>query len=368
MTNQPRSKTRLPHAGSPVSSSPGIETTDLTQRPTFGKPTKITCVDYCADQVYIDEVQDFERFLLHHRPSWSTVRWINVVGLEQPHILRALAEKYQLHPLALEDLLSSDQRPKAEEYPESSDNPGRLFIIARLIDLEEDRVSSQQVSIFLGRQTLITFEEHDTNGLDPVWQRLQKKGSRLREGDASMLLHAILDSLVDRFFPVLEAISDRLEVIEDEISLTADQSLLHQIYGIKREMVLLRRTAWPMRDLIANLLREKHECLSETARTYFRDIYDHGVQIMDLIETYREISNALTETFMSILSTRLNQIMKVLTVIGTIFIPLTFLAGVYGMNMPIPENQYVASYYLFWVFCILTAGGMLWYFRKRGWI
>jgi magnesium transporter len=190
----------------------------------------------------------------------------------------------------------------------------------------------------------------------------------MRELDASYLLYALLDAIVDYCFPVLEYYGDRLQELEDLVLDRPDRATLQEIHQVKRELLLLRRAVWPMREVVNGLLREPHECIGDMTRMYLRDVYDHTIQIMDIIETYRELASSLTETYMSAMSNRLSEVMKVLTIIGTIFIPLTFLAGVYGMNMPIPENQWSGSYLVFWAVCLVVAGSMLYWFRKRGWI
>ncbi len=332
------------------------------------EPMRITCIDYCIEQSQIQEIRDVPTFLETHRPTWSRVRWIQIEGLTDVDIVEALSEKYQLHPLALEDVLHTDQRPKVEDYQASEGQPGRLFIVTRAIDLREERLHSDQVSIFLGRSTLLTFQTHRSDAFDPIRRRVQTKGSQLRENDVSFLLYALLDTIVDSYFPMLERCDSRLEELEDELLDRPSRHTLERVHQVRRDLLTVRRAAWPMRELIAQILREKHECLSEVTRPYFRDIYDHCIHIIDLIENYREIAAALTETYVSVISSRLNEIMKVLTVIGTVFLPLTFLAGVYGMNMPIPENQWSFAYPLFWLLCTAIAGTMLYWFHKRGWI
>ena len=348
---------------------PGIEIHDH-ELPSGAKegPLRVTCVDYSPEQFQFQEVADLPDFLAHHRPPWSRVRWINVDGLTRLDAIRALAEKYQLHPLAIEDVLHTVQRPKAEDFPAVGDQPGRLFIVARTLELEDSRLASDQTSFFLGRNTLLTYQETAGDRFDPIRARIRTQGSRVREHDASFLLYSLLDAVVDGYFPILERYSERLEEVEEEILNDPTRESMQKIHAIKRDLVLIRRAAWPMRELIAVLQREKHECLSETTQTYFRDVYDHCVQIIDLIETYREIAGALTETYMSSVSNHMNEIMKVLTIIGTIFIPLTFLVGIYGMNMPIPENKWWGSYPLFWAVSAIIAGSMLAWFRRRGWI
>ena len=332
------------------------------------EPIRIRCVDYCPEEFRIEEIDDVPGFLEGHRPAWSRVRWIQVEGLADIDVVEALAEKYQLHPLALEDVLHTVERPKVEDYQASEGQPGRLFIVARAVHLQDERLASKQVSMFLGRSTLLTFQTRRSDAFDSIRRRVQTRGSQLRENDVSFLLYALLDTIVDSYFPMLERCDAQLEDLEEELLDRPGRHSMERVHLIRRDLLTLRRTAWPMRELIAQLLRENHECLSEATRHYFRDIYDHCVQIIDLIENYREIAAALTETYMSVVSSRLNEIMKVLTVIGTVFLPLTFLAGVYGMNMPIPENQWWFSYPMFWLLCAGIAGAMIHWFHRRGWI
>jgi magnesium transporter len=365
----PRSDEGLPGA------APGLEPADLVH-PTgaVSAPTVVTCLDYCVDRfesqsVGNSSVDDISEFLARHRPEWSQVRWINVNGITNLAVIRALAEKYHLHPLAVEDVVQAPQRPKVEDYPQSTETHPRLFVIVRMLAMIDGRLLSEQASFFLGRKTLLTFQESALGDVwNPVRQRIATSGTRLRQNDASFLLYSLLDAIVDQCFPILEVHSNQLEDLEDQVLNDPHQRIMEQIHSVKRELILLRRAAWPMREVINNLQREPHLCMSDETRTYLRDVYDHSVQIIDLVETYREFANGLTETYMSALSIRMNEIMKVLTIMGTIFIPLTFLAGVYGMNMPIPENKSEWSYPAFWLVCLSTVVGMLLWFRRRGWV
>lgn len=352
----------------PPGTAPGIEADDRGHYPPSEEPVQITCIDYSPEQFQVQVVTDVADFLLHHRPSWSRVRWINVDGVKRIDAIRALAEKYQLHPLAVEDVLHGTQRPKAEDYPASGELPGRLFVVARSIGIADRQLYTEQISLFLGRNTLLTFQEVPGDAFDPIRQRIQVPSSRLRQNDASFLLYSLLDAIVDSYFPILEGCSDRLEELEDKLLAQPTPETLREVHAIKRELLLIRRAAWPMRELVMQLQRYEHEGVSDTTRTYFRDVYDNSVQIIELIETYREITSDLTETYMSAVSNRMNEIMKVLTIIGTIFIPLTFLAGVYGMNMPIPENQWAGSYPIFWSVCLTVAAAMLYGFWRRRWL
>lgn len=330
----------------------------------------VTCVDYSPDQVQVRELAgDVHEFLSHTRPPWTVVRWINIDGVTDPKTICALAEKYALHPLAIEDVTQTPQRPKVEDYPAAEDHHARLFVIVNTLRLlVDDRLCTEQVSMFLGRNTLLTFKETRMDVWGPIRQRIQTPGSRLRTNDVSFLLYSLLDATVDQFFPILEFYSDRLEELEDRVVTSPSGDLIHQIHGVRRELLLLRRTAWPMREVINALQRERHVCLSDTTRTYLRDVYDHTVQIIELVESYREFAGGLAETYLSSMSQRLNEVMKVLTIMGTIFMPLSFLAGVYGMNMPIPENRHAWMYPLFWVICGSTVAGMVVWFKRRGWL
>jgi magnesium transporter len=348
----------------------GVEYEDIRKLPSGGTPVYVSCIDYSPDQTLFQEIDDLDDFLVHHRPEWSAVRWINIDGLSDMDVIHALAAKYALHPLAIEDLLHIPQRPKVESVGGSeSEMQARLFIIARMLQIHDGALENEQISIFLGHKTVLTFQESHGDVWDPIRQRIHSKGSRIRLNDASFLVYALLDAVVDHCFPILEYYGDQLEDLEYTVLDNPQRATISAIHKIKRELLLLRRAAWPMRDVISFLQREPHECMSDITRVYMRDIHDHIVQIIDIIETYRELSNDLTETYISSISNRMNEIMKVLTIIGTIFIPLTFLAGVYGMNFRyFPELGKAWGYPAFWGVCVVLSGVMLLLFRRRGWL
>jgi magnesium transporter len=335
---------------------------------------RVTVIDYRADNVLLQTVDNIDDFVTHHRPGWSAVRWINVDGLTDTKIVKALAEKYELHPLAVEDLLHVPQRPKVDTYGEGPSglpgtHPARLFVVARMLQLVQGHLSSEQIAFFVGHKTLLTFQERPGDVWDPIRRRLNQPGSQLRRHDASFLLYALLDAIVDHGFPILESYGDRLEAAEEQVLSGAAQQVIPQIHRLRRELLLFRREVWPMRDVIRTLQREPHECMGETTRTYLRDVYDHSIQIIDLCDTYRELAAGLAETYTSSLSIRMNEVMKLLTIITTIFIPITFLAGVYGMNFRhMPEDDWVWAYPVFWLVCLLVAGGMLLWFRRKQWL
>jgi magnesium transporter len=356
---------RKAHPGS----VPGIAPEQLATMPSSPGGVRVTCFDYSPEQVHVEEVQDLAEFIRRHRPEWSRVRWINVDGLGDLGVIRALAEKYRLHPLAVEDVLHVPQRPKVYAFEEEGDYQARLFIIARMLEIREGQLQTEQISLFVGHKTVLTFQETPGDSWDPIRQRLRTTGSQLRRTDASFLAYSLIDAVVDHAFPILEHFGDQLEDLEDRVLAGASPGTVQEIHRVKRELLLLRRAMWPMREVIHAMRREPHECFSDVTRTYLSDVYDHAVQIIDIVETYREMATGLTETYMTATSNRMSEIMKVLTLIGTIFIPLTFLAGVYGMNFHyLPELGWRHGYFVFWGICLALAVAMVVWFRRRHWL
>jgi magnesium transporter len=350
-------------------SVPGIDADQLATMPRSAEPVAITCIDYGPDHVHVQDVRDANVFIATHRPDWAAVRWINIDGVSDPRVIGAFAAKYHLHPLAIEDVLHLTHRPKVEAYHEEPPYQARLFIIVRMLELQGGHLRSEQISIFLGHRTVLTFQETPGDVWGGIRQRIQAAGSRLRTHDASFLTYSLIDAIVDHCFPMLEHFGDRLEEVEATVLEQPTTAAIREVHELKRELLLFRRAVWPMREVISTLQREPHDCLSDATRVYLRDVYDHLVQIIDIIETYREIAIGLTETYMTAMGTRLNEIMKFLTVVGTIFIPLTFLAGVYGMNFHnFPEITWRWGYMFFWAVCLTTAFGMVAWFRKKGWL
>jgi len=350
--------------------APGIEHDEIANLPVERERASITCIDYCPAQVSIQEISDLEGFVNYHRPDWSVVRWISVDGLADMHAIQVLATKYNLHPLAIEDLIHSTQRPKIDSYGGGgSEFQARLFIVTRILFITNGRLQHEQISIFLGHNTVLTFQESRRPEWEFIRQRINAKGSRLRGNDASFLAYSLLDVVIDKCFPILEYYSDRAEELADLILEKSDPQLINGIHQLKRDLLQIHRVIWPMREVVSSLLRDSHECISDATRVYLRDLYDHIIQILEITETYREIASDLIDNYMSSISNRMNEIMKVLTLIGTIFIPLTFLAGVYGMNFRhFPELEQPWAYPAFWFICFLVALVMVLIFRHRKWL
>lgn len=356
--------------GKQIAAAPGITLDELSKLPSSAEAVLITCVDYSPGSVQSQTVTDLPAFLAGHRPAGTAVRWINVDGLTDMKVIEALAEKYQIHPLAIEDLLHRPQRPKADGYPGGAGGlQARLFIVARMLRRLDAGLHDEQVSVILGHSTVITFQEYNDGDVwDPIRKRINTAGSRLRLNDASFLAYALLDAIVDHIFPILEHYGDRLEELETSILLSPNPSHFAAIHKLKREMLLVRRAVWPMRELISSMQREPHECLSDSTRLYLRDIYDHSVQIMDILETYREVAIGLSETYMTVLSNRMNEVMKTLTMISVIFIPITFMSSVFGMNFTKFPWDWAYAFPAFIIACLVLILGMFVWFKRRSWL
>ncbi len=322
----------------------------------------IRCTDYGPDSVNTLTVVDLDAFLAEPRPAWSEVRWICVEGLN-PHVVDRFRSAFDLHTLAAEDVVDVPQRPKCDVYDD------HVFVVATMIRRDREILVPEQVSFFLKASLLISFQERQDDIWKRILARINDRSSRLRGHGADYLLYALLDAIVDHYFPLVEKSGDRLEELEDDIIEQSSADLLGSLHGVKRDLLVLRHAIWPMRQLVDDLSRQEEERVTEITRTFLRDVHAHTVMIMDVIETYRELGASLTELYVSSLSNRMTEIMKVLTIIATLFIPLTFLAGVYGMNFKhMPELGWRHGYPAFWFASLAAFVGLLFYFRRRGWL
>jgi len=329
-------------------------------------PPVVRVIGYDGDDL-VDETIDDLSTIPKLLDRWS-VTWINIDGVGDPAVIEGLGKLFDLHPLALEDVANGNQRPKLEEYA------GNVFIVARMPHLDVDGLYSEQLCLFLGANFVITFQERAGDCFEPVRKRI-REGRRERFLKADYLAYALLDAIIDSFFPVLERFGERLEGLEEEIAANPRAEIIGKVHDTKHDLLALRRSIWPQRDLLNSLLRDPVAQVSDMTRTYFRDCYDHAVRIIDLVETYRELASGLTEFYQSTVGQRMNEIMKVLTVMATIFIPLTFVAGIYGMNFNpdaspwnMPELNWYWGYPVALLFMALLALAMLVYFRRKGWV
>ncbi len=294
--------------------------------------------------------------------------WVDVAGLRDVPALEQLGERLGLHPLALEDVLHDGQRPKVQDYE------GHAFVLLRQLRLRAGHLESEQVSLFFGEGFVLTIQATHRDDWEPVRQRLRSGRTRIRSSGADYLAYALVDAIVDSFFPLLEEYGDRIEEIQKELLDRPYRGVLEEVHDITRELILVRRAAWPHREVASSLERSESGLVDEGTRVFLRDCYDHTVQILDILESYRDLARGLMDLYLSTVSNRMNEVMKVLTIMASIFIPLTFLAGVYGMNFDpdaspfnMPELRWRWGYPAFWVVIVAMAAGMVAFFKRRNW-
>lgn len=299
----------------------------------------------------------------------DAVTWIDVAGLGDEATLRGLGDAFEIHPLALSDVVHTGQRPKAESYGDT------LFCVARMATHEADgEFTWEQMSLFLGENFVLTFQETPGDCLESLRERIRRGQKALRSSGPDYLAAMILDGIVDGYFPILESYGERLEAIEERVIERPDPRVLGEIYRMKRDLMTFRRAAWPLRDVLNHLLRDGHARLSPALAPYLRDAADHVAQVVDVVESYRELVGSFVDVYLSSVSNRTNEVMRVLTVISTIFIPLTFLAGVYGMNFDrgvpgnMPELGWPFGYVGFWAVSVALGIVLLVVFRRLGWL
>ena len=286
----------------------------------------VQLIEYDKDHLVEREIHDIAELAEHFEKG--RVTWVNIDGLGDTEALTYLGKRFNLHPLALEDVLNIGQRPKVEYTPDY------LFVVGQMVYQDASRtICGEQVSLFLGKDFLITVQqEADYDVFDPVRARIRSGHGSIRKLNADYLAYALLDSVIDHYYPVLEALGDTLEELEDGLLESPSREMMHALHGRQRELGQIRRFVWPLRDVVNGLLHDPSGFIAEPTKIYLRDCYDHTVQLMDLVETYRELTAGLMDLYHSSVGLRTTEVMRVLTVITSIFIPLTFIAGVYGMN------------------------------------
>ncbi len=313
------------------------------------------------------EEQDYENLEacipIREKPA---VTWINVEGLHRTDIVEKLGSCFGLHPLLLEDVLNTDQRPKAEHYDKY------LFIVLRMIynGHAKGGFVNEQVSLVLGENYVISLQEgKEGDVFNPVRDQIRKGKGRIRKSGADYLAYSLMDAVVDGYFEVLEEVGEQIELQEDMVLKSPSAQTVQDMHRLKREMIYLRKSLWPMREVVGRLERDEPSFFAKSTGIYLKDIYDHVVQQIDTLETYRDMLTEMMDIYLSSLSNRINEVMKVLTIIATIFIPLTFFAGVYGMNFQyFPEIHWRLGYLMFWMIILTISGGMLYFFRRKKWI
>jgi len=325
--------------------------------------TRITLIDYDEEHLQervLDSIE--EAFPLKDLP---TATWINIDGLHEIDIIEKVGQHFNLHPLVLEDILNTGQRPKTEEFEDV------IFVVLKMLHYNEnaEKIRSEQFSLVLGSNFLITFQEIQGDVFKTVRERIRKPKTRIRKAGCDYLAYALIDAIVDYYFVILEALGDKIEDIEIQLLDNPTRDTLEIIHEMKREMIYLRKQIWPIREIINSLVKSESSLIHEQMHIYFRDVYDHTIQIIDTIESYRDILAGMLDIYLSTLSNKMNEVMKVLTIIATIFIPITFIAGVYGMNFKyMPELEWRWGYVMVWAIIVVAAGIMIGFFKKKQWL
>ena len=295
----------------------------------------------------------------------SKISWINVNGVHNVQLVETICKNFGIHPLTIEDIVSTDQRPKVEE------GEGYVYVVLKMMDydVEKENIQMEQVSLILGKNFVLSFQEREGDTFNPVRERLRGGKGRIRGRGADYLLYALVDTIVDNYFVIMEKVGDTMAGIEEKLLMNASKASFDAVYGLKREMLAMRRSTWPLRELIYKLERGDIPLITQDTQVFLRDVYDHTIQVIDTVETYRDLLSGMVDLYHSTISTRTNDVMKVLTIISTIFIPLTFIVGVYGMNFEVmPELTWQYGYLGVWIIMVGVAGFLIWLFRKKSWL
>ena len=331
---------------------------------------RILVHDYDANRYDSFTIDQLDPTASYMRPSSKT--WIQIQGLHDITKLRKVMDYFELHPLVQEDIVSINQRPKVEPYGDI------IFVVGRMITArqqgEETELKSEQVSLVLGKNFVLSFQESDDPLFDPVIRRMLVANTRLRRHSIDFLTYALLDNLVDHYFTALDFVNETIEEMEERVIDQPSPTDLQSIHALRRDLIFFRKSVWSLRDGINSLIRDDSPLISPEIKVYLRDVYDHLVQVIDSVESQRELVFSLYDMYMSSLSSRMNEVMKVLTVISTLFIPLTFIVGVYGMNFNpetsawnMPELNWVYGYPAAWGLMLMIVASMLYYFKRKGW-
>lgn len=346
----------------PPGAAPGLLT------PVPGSPAPAIRVIAYGEHEFVErKVQNVDE-LGELRKRYSVI-WVDVEGSGDAGVVAGLGQAFGLHTLALEDVVNTHQRAKVDEYGD------HLFVIARMVRLG-DRLETEQLSLFIGPGYVVSLQDQPGGDcLDPVRERLRKAQGRLRSSGADYLAYALLDAVIDGYFPVLEQYAERLENLDEQVTEREPRETMHRIHDMRGDLLMLRRAIWPHREAVNALARDSHPLIQQETRLHLRDCLDHVASLVDLTETYREMCSDLRDYYLATVSNRTNEIMKVLTVIATLFMPLTFIAGIYGMNFSpevspwnMPELHWYYGYPLVLGLMAAAAVGMLWYFRRKGWL
>jgi magnesium transporter len=324
-------------------------------------PARLSLLTYTAERAVEHPITALSEVVSLIPPGEQA--WLRIVG-HQTSVLGELGNRFGVHPLVLEDVVNVGQRPKVEDYDTY------VFVVLDLVRWDGARdLQEEQVSLLLFANLLISIQERESDLFKPVEERLRAQRSKMRVQGVDHLAYALIDTGVDHYFPTLERVGEQIDEVEDVLLEKPDRGTFEQLHRIKRDLLRLRKATWPLREMVGAMARTDSALVREGTRVWLRDVYDHAVQIIDIVETFREMTAELADLYLSSVSNRMNEIMKVLTVIATIFMPLTFLVGVYGMNFRnMPELSWAWGYPVVWVVMVLIGAGMVWMFKRRGWL
>jgi len=324
---------------------------------------KITIIDYDEEKFQEKEVETIDEVFPFCDKSTAT--WINLDGIHQVDSIEKIGKHFKIHPLVLEDIMNTGQRPKMEDFN------NYLFLVLKMLsyDEEENETKTEQVSLILSSNYVISFQESEGDVFDPIRERIRTDRGRIRKMGVDYLAYSLIDAIVDNYFMVLEKIGEKIEDIEDELVKNPTPEVLHTIHRLKRELIFLRKSVWPLREVISRLERWESPLIDKSIDIYLRDVYDHTIQVIDALETFRDMLSGMLDIYLSSVSNRMNEVMKVLTIIATIFIPLTLVAGIYGMNFKyMPELDWVWGYPMVYTVMLAVSAVMLVYFRRKKWL
>jgi magnesium transporter len=324
---------------------------------------KITIIDYDQKDFQEKEVDNIEDcFPFKDKP---TVTWINIDGLQEVGVIEKIGSHFGIHPLVLEDIVHTGQRPKVDDLGDY------VFLVLKMLyhDENEDEVVGEQVSLIIGANYVISFQEREGDVFNPIRERIKNAKGRIRKAGADYLAYALVDAIVDHYFAILEELGERIESMEEELVTNPTPETLQMIHKLKRNLIFCRKSVWPLRETVSGLERGESPLITESTGIYLRNVYDHTIQVIDTIETYRDMVSGMLDIYLSSLSNRMNEVMKVLTIIATIFIPLTFVAGIYGMNFKfMPELEWHWGYPTALIVMLVIVGFMVMYFRRKRWL
>jgi magnesium transporter len=326
------------------------------------EPQRICVIDYNAET--LSEQQDVTTESCVSFKDTDTVSWINITGLNDTEAIGRVGTQFDLHPLVLEDILHTTQRPKLEDLGDY------LFLVVRMLyaEPETNELHSEQISFILTPHCLISFQETAGDVFDLIRERLRKNHGRIRKMGADYLLYGLMDAIVDNYFLIMEQTGEQIETIEQALMEDPNSLLLKELYAQKRELLYIRKAVWPLREAVGGLERGESKLLKPKTHAYLRDLYDHTIQVIDTVETFRDMLSGVQDLYLSSLGHKTNQVMQVLTIIATIFIPITFVAGIYGMNFDhMPELHWKYSYPAAWLLMLSMTVAMLYYFRRKKW-